>query len=87
MEKGGAEFYTCFTLYIVINVTTKKNSKKQRAGTLLASAVKWAEIAADPENGQAFVVRGPPQSPIHACEMHLKRQLHMPPMRPIVRSC
>ena len=52
MEKGGAEFYICFTLYIVINVSTKKNSKKQRAGILLASAVKWAEIAADPENGR-----------------------------------
>ena len=52
MEKGGAEFYICFTLYIVINVSTKKNSKKQRAGILLASAVKWAEMAADPENGR-----------------------------------
>ena len=52
MEKGGAEFYICFTLYIVINVSTKKNSKKQRAGILLASAVKWAEIAADHENGR-----------------------------------
>ena len=50
MEKGGAEFYICFTLYIVINVSAKKNSKKQRAGILLALAVKWAEIAADPEN-------------------------------------
>ena len=36
----------------MINVRTKKNSKKQRAGILLASAVKWAEIAADPENGR-----------------------------------
>ena len=52
MEKGRAEFYICFTLYIVINVSTKKNSKKQLAGILLASAVKWAEMAADPENGQ-----------------------------------
>ena len=52
MEKGGAEFYICFTLYIVINVSTQKNSKKQRAGILLASAVKWAEIAADLENGR-----------------------------------
>ena len=52
MEKGGAEFYICFTLYIVVNVSTKKNSKKQRASILLASAVKWAEIAADPENGR-----------------------------------
>ena len=51
MEKGGAESYICVTLYIVINAGTKKNSKKQRAGILLASAVKWAEIAADPENG------------------------------------
>ena len=52
MEKGGAEFYICFTLYIVINVSKKKNSKKQRAGMLLASALKWAEMAADPENGR-----------------------------------
>ena len=52
MEKGRAEFYICFTLYIVVNVSTKKNSKKQRAGMLLASAVKWAEMAADPENGR-----------------------------------
>ena len=33
-------------------ITEKKNSKKQPAGTLLASAVKWAEMAADPKNGQ-----------------------------------
>ena len=49
MEKGGAESYICVTLYIVINVGTKKNSKKRRASILSASAVKWAEIAADPE--------------------------------------
>ena len=41
-----------FYYHIVINVGTKKNSKQQQAGILLASAVKWAEIAADPENGQ-----------------------------------
>ena len=52
MEKGGAEFYICFTLYIVIYVRTQKNLKKQRAGILLALAVKWAEIAADPENSR-----------------------------------
>ena len=52
MEKGGAEFYICFTLYIVLNDNTKKNSKKQPAGILLASAVKWAEMAADYENGR-----------------------------------
>ena len=52
MEKGGAEFYICFTLYIVLNDYTKTISKKQPAGILLASAVKWAEMAADPENGQ-----------------------------------
>ena len=52
MEKGGAEFYICFTLYIVINDNTKKISEKQPAGTLLASAVKWAEMAADPKNDQ-----------------------------------
>ena len=52
MEKGGAEFYICFTLYIVLNDSTKKNSKKQPAGILLALAVKWAEMAADPENGR-----------------------------------
>ena len=34
------------------NDNTKKNSKKQRAGMLLASALKWAEMAADPENGR-----------------------------------
>ena len=42
----------CFTLYIVLNDNTKKISKKQRAGILLASAIKWAEMAADPENGR-----------------------------------
>ena len=47
MEKGGAEFYICFTLYIVLNDYTKTISKKQPAGILLASAVKWAEMAAD----------------------------------------
>ena len=52
MEKGGAEFYTCFTLYIVLNASTKNNSKKQPAGILLASAVKLVEMAADPENGR-----------------------------------
>ena len=51
MEKGGAEFYIFFTLYIVLNDYTKTISKKQPAGILLASAVKWAEMAADPENG------------------------------------
>ena len=50
MQKGGAEFYICSNLYIVLNDKTKKNSEKQPAGTLLASAVKWAEMAADPEN-------------------------------------
>ena len=52
MEKGGAEFYIYSTLHIVLNDRTKKNSKKQAAGILLASAVKWAEMAADPENGR-----------------------------------
>ena len=52
MEKGGAKFYISSTLHIVLNDSTKKNSKKQPAGILLASAVKWAEMAADPENGQ-----------------------------------
>ena len=52
MEKGGAEFYICITLYILLNDNTKKTSKKQPAGILLASAVKWAEMAADPENGR-----------------------------------
>ena len=52
MEKGGAEFYISSTLHIVLNDSTKKNSKKQAAGILLASAVKWAEMAADPENGR-----------------------------------
>ena len=41
-----------FPLYIVLNDNTEKISKKQSAGILLASAVKWAEMAADPENGQ-----------------------------------
>ena len=52
MEKGGAEFYICFTLYIVLNDYTKTISKKQPAGILLASAVKWAEMAPDYENGR-----------------------------------
>ena len=52
MERGGAEFYISSTLHIVLNDSAKRNSKKQPAGTLLASAVKWAEMAADPKNGQ-----------------------------------
>ena len=30
----------------------QKRSKKRGAGMVLASAVKWAEMAADPENGR-----------------------------------
>ena len=52
MEKGGAEFYISSTLHIVLNDSAKKNSKKQPAGILLASAVKWAAMAANPENGK-----------------------------------
>ena len=52
MEKGGAEFYIYSTLHIVLNDRTKKNSKKQQAGILLASAVKWAEMAAHHENSR-----------------------------------
>ena len=52
MEKGGAEFYISSTLHIVLNDSTKKTSKKQSAGILLASAVKWAEMAVDYENSR-----------------------------------
>ena len=50
-EYWEAEFYICFTLYMVPNNGTKKNSKKRGAGMILAPAVKWAEMAADHENG------------------------------------
>ena len=52
MEKGGTGFYICITLYIVANAETKKFLKKQSAHGLFGSAVKWAEMAADHENGR-----------------------------------
>ena len=36
----------------MLNDYTKTIFKKQPAGILLASAVKWARMAADPENGR-----------------------------------
>ena len=52
MEKWGAGFYICITLYVVAHAETKKLPKKQSAHELFGSAVKWAEMAADHENGQ-----------------------------------
>ena len=65
MEKGGAEFYISSTLHIVLNDSTKKNSKKQSAGILLASAVKWAEMAADYENGRNLKIFFAPVQPYY----------------------
>ena len=52
MEKGGTGFYICITLYIVAHAEIKKIPKKQPAHGLLGSAEKWAEMAADHENGR-----------------------------------
>ena len=52
MEKWEAGFHICFTLYIVANAETKKFLKKRSAHGLFGSAVKWAEMAADHENGR-----------------------------------
>ena len=52
MKKWSAGFYICITLYIVANAETKKFLKKRSAHGLFGSAVKWAEMAADHENGR-----------------------------------
>ena len=52
MKKRSAGFYICITLYIVAHAETKKFPKKRPAHGLLGSAAKWAEMAADHENGQ-----------------------------------
>ena len=52
MEKREAGFYICITLYKVANAETKKFLKKRSAHGLFGSAVKWAEMAADHENGR-----------------------------------
>ena len=51
-ENRDPGFQICLTLYIVLKIQTKKIQKKWRAGTLLGSAVKWAEMAAEHENGR-----------------------------------
>ena len=51
-ENRDPGFYICLTLYIALKIQTKKIQKKWRAGRLLGSAVKWAEMAAEHENGQ-----------------------------------
>ena len=52
MEKWEAGFHICFSLYIVANAEKIFFSKKWRAEGFFGSAVKWAEMAADHENGQ-----------------------------------
>ena len=52
LEKPGADDYICGTLYKQVNAQPKKNPKKLGAQGLFASAVNWAEMAADHENGQ-----------------------------------
>ena len=52
MEKWEAGFHICFSLYIVANAEKKNFSKKWGAEWFFGSAVKWAEMAADHENGQ-----------------------------------
>ena len=51
-EKGHLEFYLCVSLYRVLNARTKKFEKNGHADGLFSLAVKWAEMAADHENGQ-----------------------------------
>ena len=51
-ENGNPGFHICITLYIVLKIQPKKILKNWGAGTFLGSAVKWAEMAADHENGQ-----------------------------------
>ena len=52
MEKWEAEFHICITLYIVAHAETKKFPKKRPAHGLLDLAAKWAEMAANHENGR-----------------------------------
>ena len=51
-ENGNPGFHICITLYIVLKIPPKKNQKKWGADRLLGSAVKWAEMAAELENGR-----------------------------------
>ena len=51
-EKGHLEFYSCVSLYKVLNARTKKFEKNGHADGLFSLAVKWAEMTADHENGQ-----------------------------------
>ena len=51
-EKGHLEFYSCVSLYRVLNARTKKFEKNGHADGLFSLAVKWAEMAADHEIGQ-----------------------------------
>ena len=55
-EKWEAGFHICFTLYIVANAEKKNFSKKWRAEWFFASALKWAEMAADHKKGWNFKI-------------------------------
>ena len=52
MEKGHLEFYICISLHSVLTAETKKIEKNRPADGLFGPAVKWAEMAADHENGR-----------------------------------
>ena len=45
-------FYICLTLYMALKIETKKVQKKRGADGLFRLAAKWAEMAADHENGR-----------------------------------
>ena len=51
-EKGHLEFYLCISFHRVLNAKSKKIEKNGHADRLISLAVKWAEMAADHENGQ-----------------------------------
>ena len=51
-EKVHLEFDLWVSLYRVLNARTKKFEKNGHADGLFSLAVKWAEMAADHENGQ-----------------------------------
>ena len=50
-ENRNPGFHICLTLYMALKILTKKNQKKWGADGLFRSAAKWAEMAADHENG------------------------------------
>ena len=52
MENWHLGFYICMSLHMILNAETKKFEKNWGADGLFGPAVKWAEMAADHENGR-----------------------------------